>query len=189
MSSRSGQLFTDSTQLATLNAASVIGGSEGASLSGLEAPSEGKKTEAKRRVPKKLVHPGETVYNLPVLNHGPPSVFAPTCSAYANRLFLESLTPSKRFVASPNTKHRPLSDFPNPMERQRYTRTNMPVRADTITETMRRKHRSIQFRVPDANSPEARKGPSKTYREVVLKPYRVAPVKRDPMPRKSLEVN
>ena len=44
------------------------------------------------------------MYNLPPLNHGPLSVFAPTPSAAANRLFLECLTPAKRFVQTPGTK-------------------------------------------------------------------------------------
>jgi hypothetical protein len=85
--------------------------------SGLYDGSDGKKKEKAKRLPKKLVHPGETVYNLPPLNHGPVTNFAPTCSAYANRLFIECLTPSKRFVATPNTKHRPLSDYPDPRMR------------------------------------------------------------------------
>ena len=100
----------------------------------------------------------------------------------ANRVFIESLTPSKRFVATPNTKHRPLSDYPDPRARLRYVKTSPAVRSDTITETMRRKQRTIQFRIPDYNSSEDKKGPSKVYREVILKPYRTAPVKRDPTP-------
>ena len=41
---------------------------------GLDAGAGGEKRAAtmsdKRRIPRKLVHPGQTVYNLPPLNHG-----------------------------------------------------------------------------------------------------------------------
>ena len=86
MSTRSSQLFAEPMQMATLTAASVIGGAEGAS--GLNDGVDGRRSGTagdKKRHTKKLVHPGETVYNLPPLNHGPLEVFAPTCSAYANR--------------------------------------------------------------------------------------------------------
>jgi hypothetical protein len=63
--------------------------------------------------------------------------------------------------------------------RQRYVKTSPAVRADTITETMRRKQRTIVARVPEVGSVEDKKGPSKTYREVILKPYRTGPIKRD----------
>ena len=85
-------------------------------------------------------------------------------------------------MATPNTKHRPLSDYPDPRARLQYVKTSPAVRSDTITETMRRKQRTIQFRIPEYNSAEDKKGPSKVYREVILKPYRTAPVKRDPTP-------
>jgi len=55
--SRSGPLFTDHRQLATLNAAAVIGGAEGAAGLGGDT---GKKPEAKRVRPRKLGHPGVT---------------------------------------------------------------------------------------------------------------------------------
>lgn len=173
-----GRLFTDPAQLATLAAAAVIGGAEGAS--GLDDGDGGKRrTVAGEKTKRHASAPGETVYNLPSLNHGPPDVFAPTCSAYANRVFVECLTPSKRFVATPKMKHRPLADFPDPRMRQQYVKTSPKVRADTITETMRRRQRTIQFRVPDVGSEEDKKGPSKVYREVILKPYRKGPIKRD----------
>ena len=189
MSNKSSQLFTVPTQMATLNAASVIGGAEGAS--GLDDDAGGGRRsggvagDKKKRPPKKLVHPGETVYNLPPLNHGPLEVFAPTCSAYANRLFIESLTPAKRFVATPGTKHRPLSDYPDPRARYQYVKTfdTAPtVRHDTMAEKTRRKRMSVLLRIPDTGSVEDKKGPSKVYREVVLKPYRTGPIKRDHLP-------
>ena len=56
----------------------TAGGAAGA------AEDDGKQLLEKRTIP--LRHPGKTVYNLPPLNHGPQSKFAPTPSAYANRI-------------------------------------------------------------------------------------------------------
>jgi len=182
MSSRSSQLFTDPTQLATLAAASVVGGAEGASRPDGDGTRRhaGAAGETRRQSnPTRLAHPGDTVYNLPPLNHGPAGVFAPTCSAAANRLFIQCLTPAKRFAATPSTKHRPLSDYPDPGMRQRYAHTGQSVRADTISESMRKTKHVVHFQVPDAGSTEDKRGPVKVYREVVLKPHRTGPVKRD----------
>jgi len=51
------------------------------------------------------------------------------------------------------------------------------VRQDTIIDTMRKTATEHTLMVPDKGAANDKKGPSKVYREVVLKPYKMGPIK------------